>query len=297
VVVSHTRTTIVCLVVGFLPPLLGCEDQVREEWQRAHKSSYESSYQSQIEDGRLQSSEERKAYQAGYKEAYPGHFKESRASGIEEGAKKGAAKAREAAEAGSAWQFYSTSAWVSLVFGILIGVFAQYAILVTCRLSQQLPPVMAFALIPAMNKSLSYSVFERRCRLMLELDEELNKVQATRNLHMAQIQAVHDAVRRQIAAASSVEELTHARLVELANKEFAKIVAAAEAANHVRARQQPVVSAVRNTCTCPHCGNRITFKDQAANKTVKCPYQKCGQPFRLPSLTSDSNDMPPIAKR
>jgi LytS/YehU family sensor histidine kinase len=232
-----------------------------------------------------------------YKSGYQARFEAGRARGIEEGAKKGVAKAHEAAQAGNAWHFYSTSACGGLIFGILVGVVVQYIILVACRLSERLPQVMMFAFIPAITKSLCYTIFERRCRLMLELDEELRKVQATRNLHIAQLQAVHDAVKRRIAAASSVEELTHARLVELANKEFAKIVTAAGEAHQVRSTQQPVVSAARNACTCPHCGNRIMFKDQAANKTVKCPYQNCGRPFRLPSPTCNSSDSPPITKR
>ena len=69
---------------------------------------------------------------------------------------------------------------------------------------------------------------------MVEFDEQLEKVLAARNLKIAQIQAVHDAVKRRVMAASSIEELTEARLVEFANAEFAKIVAEAERANQVQ---------------------------------------------------------------
>lgn len=203
---SASRTPITALLLLTLVlPSTGCRDDVKEAWKMGYEAKYKAAYQAGLESGK--------------------------ARGKEEGGKKGVARARQAAETGGAGQLYLTLACGALICGVIVGLVIQYSILLACRFSERMPFLPLLVFIPAMRESLSYSVFERRCELLLHLDHELDKLRATKSLHAAQIQAVHDAVNRRIMAARSVEELTQARLVELANKEFADIIAASEKAN------------------------------------------------------------------
>jgi len=208
--------------------MAGCKDETKEAWQVAYRANYENAYQAAAEP--------------------------AKARGKEEGDKQGAARAREAAKAGRAWQLYSTLAWWGFVPGILVGIFVQYAILFACQANGRLPGPGTFAFVPAMKRSLCYSVLERRLRLMVEFDEQLEKIRMARNLKVAQVQAVHEAVKRRAMAASSLEELTQSRLLELANAEFAKIVGEAEKIDQLQTIRRPRTKRPRNVCTCPHCG-------------------------------------------
>ena len=251
----------ILLLCAFLLLFAGCKDEMKEAWQMG--------------------------YQANYKAGYQEGLKAGKARGKEEGKKHGVAAASEDAKTGSTWQLYAPLAYGALVPGILLGIFVQYAILFACHLNERLPRPSTFAFVPAMKTSLCYSIFEQRFRLMVEFDEQLNKVLVTKNLKIAQIQAVHDAVRQRVMAASSIEELTETRLVEVANDEFAKIVAESEKINQIENNQRSDKPRLRNVCMCPHCGKRVQFPRKAANTTINCPYQNCGRPIRLPPLQSN----------
>ena len=163
----------------------GCKDETEEAWKVAYRANYERAYQGASETGK--------------------------ARGKAEGEKQGAEAARAAAKTGRAWQLYTPLVCWAVVPGVLVGIFVQYAILFTCQVNGRLPRPATFAFVPALKRSLCYSIFERRFRLMVEFDEQLEKVLAARNLKIAQVQAVHDAVKRRVMAASSIEELTEAR--------------------------------------------------------------------------------------
>ena len=75
--------------LGSLLPFAGCKNEVQEAWQSG--------------------------YNASYKAAQTKAWQEGNARGLEEGKKKGAAAAREAAQTGYAWQLYSTLAWGALL--------------------------------------------------------------------------------------------------------------------------------------------------------------------------------------
>lgn len=248
------------LIFAVLLLFTGCKDETQEAWEVAYRAQYNDSYQAALEIGK--------------------------ARGGLEGKEQGVAAAREAAKDGRAWQLYSTMACWALVPGILAGIVVQYAILFTCQTNGRLPGPATWAFVPGMKKSFCYLIFERRLRLMVELDEQLQKTDAAKNLKLAQVQAVHDAVKRQVMAASSLEELTQARLVELANIEFATIVAEAERINQVQISQRSETKHRRNACACPHCGRRLQFPRKAASTTINCPHSNCGRPIRLPPLQS-----------
>ena len=169
--VSVRRLIVASVFLAFLLPLAGCKDEVQEAWRTGYQANYKAGYQAGLETGKPR--------------------------GKEEGEKRGAAEAREAAETGCAWQLYSTLACVALIFGILVGLFAQYLILLTCRLSGRLPQLSTVAFVPAMKSSLSYSIFEQRRRLMIEVNQELTKLRVTHNMQLAQLQTARDFVVRQ----------------------------------------------------------------------------------------------------
>ena len=77
-------------------------------------------------------------------------------------------------------------------------------------------------------------------------------------------------------SARSIEELSEARFLELANGEFSRIVAASENISRTENGQRSDKLCRRYVCTCPHCGKKIAFKEQAANKNIKCPHPGCG---------------------
>ena len=188
------------LFLAFLLSLPGCQNPEQEAWQKAYEASYNSAYQA----GR----------QAGY------------ARGKQVGDEKGAAAAKVAARTGGAWQLYTNLALGALVLGTGCGLFAQYVILLACRLSERLPQFSTVAFVPAMKSSLAYSVFEQRRRVMVEVTEELTKLRVTHNLQLVQIETTRDYVARKVMAASSIDELSQARFIDLAKMEFSRIVSA-----------------------------------------------------------------------
>ena len=201
------------------------------------------------------------------------------------GEERGTTEAREAASKGSSWRLFTTLAFGAFACGAVVGFVAQYGILLTCHFEERLPSPVLLAFVPGMKGSLSYSIFERRFRLMLDFDEQLKKILATKNLQVAQTQAIHDAVKQRIMSARSIEELSEARFLELANGEFSRIVAESEKISRTENGQRSDKLCRRHVCTCPHCAKRIAFKEQAANTTVKCPHPGCGHSVRLPPLT------------
>ncbi len=247
--VSVRIRTVVPLFFAFLLLLAGCKDEVKEAWQMG--------------------------YDANYKTAHQAGVKAGEARGTEEGAKKGAAKAREAAETGCAWQLYSTLACRALISGIVVGLFVQYAILLTCRLAECLPQQTMIAFIPAMKTS----PCARGCREMLELAEQLDE--ATEKLDFAGIQAVRDSAKRILdVTKKSIDQLRVTHIVERTRDEASRIVnKPEEVLSRTKTGQWPPE---QRLLACPHCRARVRYKEQGAGKTVKCPNQKCGKPFKLP---------------
>lgn len=226
------------------------------------------------------------AYRANYDSTYQSALEAGKARGKEAGEKEGISEARESAKTGRAWRLYTNLAIWALLAGCIVGIFIQYAILFVCQSNRRLPGPLTFPFIPAIKRSLSYSIFERQFRLMVDFDEQLKKVLAARNLKLAQIQAVHEAVKQRVLAASSIEELTEKRLVEVANHEFSKIITESQKLHEYQVHQVAEATKLENIFRCPHCGRRVKFPTKAANKTIGCPYKNCGRPIRLPPLTS-----------
>jgi hypothetical protein len=195
------RTVMLPLLLLLLLPLAGCRNEVQEAYKKAYEANYPVGKQAGVRAGEKR--------------------------GRQEGAKKGSDEAREAAGRGVAWQLYIFLALGAMSGGLVLGLGLQYSVLLAARRSGRVSQLSTVAVVPAMKWSLTYEVFERRRLLMLEVEEELTEMAERQSLQDAQIRAVQEAVERKLKAISSIDELTRARLLELANDEIAKIVSGA----------------------------------------------------------------------
>jgi hypothetical protein len=235
---------------------LGCDTQERRAWKEGYNENYRAAYQ--------------EGWQAG------------EVKGRADGQERGTAAAEWAARAGSDWRFYSTEALCGFVFGFVVGLLAQYSVLIGCGQSGRLPQFLTVAFVPCMKRSLAYAVFERRRALMMDLAETLRQVRAKNKVELAKIQAVRDNVARRLKAIGSIEELNAAHLVELARKEISQIIGASEEeANRAETISQPRPEP-RFTYYCPICWTAVRYDEELVHKTVQCPNSDCCRPLTLP---------------
>lgn len=269
---AKARTVMPPLLLLVLLPLAGCGNEVQEAYKKAYDANYPVGKQAGVKVGEKR--------------------------GREEGTKKGQAAAREAAERGVAWQLYAFLGLGALSGGLGLGLCLQYSLLLAARRSGRVSQLSNVAFVPAMKWSLAYAVFERRRLLMLEVEEELREMARRRSLQDAQIQAVREAVGRKLKAVSSIEELTRARLLELASEEIARIVSGAaekvegfgeerpEADREERPEADRSPQAMR---ACPHCRQLIRYRARRAGATVNCPNPGCARPVKLEPPAEDDN--------
>jgi hypothetical protein len=236
------------LLLLTLLSLIGCKSREEESWQMGHDAN------------------RKIAYEEAWREAAP--------RGEKEGHERGKAEADQAAKTGRAWQLYTTPAILALLFGIIVGVAVQYTVLACCNDAGRVPELVTVAFVPAMKHSLAYSILENKRKLLIWWEEERRRLTAANELKAAHIQAIHDAIVRKLIVMTTLEELTQARLLDLAQHELSKIMLDAE---------QKAVAPVKQSVACPHCGKTIGYSREKAGKTVKCPYASCGRPINLPS--------------
>jgi hypothetical protein len=255
-----------------LLPIIGCKSSEEEAWENGYNANHGTAYHEGWQEGATRDKKE--------------------------GEEKGRQAARNAAQTGSAWQFYSIFAFLALVFGIIIGVSAQYIVLVRCQESDRLPGFLTVALIPAMKSSLAYSALERRHQLMIWLEAEMTSLVALNKLRSAQIRGVHNTIVKKLKAISSIQDFTQARLLELAKKELSKIVSEAEQdAHRLVGGQKPSAQIPRRyVFACPHCSRQFEYRGKRGGKTVNCPHKNCGRPISVPRLSSSGDNVLPTLK-
>ena len=139
--------------------LTGCEDEAKHEWNVAYHSNYELAYRAAVTASTPESKEN--------------------------GEKEGISKAHDAARTGLAKEFYVPIVFWGVGIGVVVGMIIQYSILFTCQATKSMPGFAAFALVPAMRRSLCYSVFARRFRIIVEFNEKLQKEISDRDLKIA----------------------------------------------------------------------------------------------------------------
>lgn len=237
-------TTLILLLT--LLPMIGCKNREQEAWQQGYDANRSA------------------AYQEGWREGAP--------RGEKEGMERGKEKAEHAAQTGRAWQLYKTPAFLALMFGIIVGIAVQYTVLACCNDAGSVPEMVTVALVPAMKHSLAYSILENRRKLLIWWEQEKSRLAAANQLKAAQIQAVHDVVVRKLKVMTALEELTQARLLDLAREELANVVSEAE---------QKARTTTKRSMACPHCGRNIAYPRKKAGKTVNCPYVSCGRSIHL----------------
>jgi len=127
---------------------------------------------------------------------------------------------------------------------------------------------------------------------MIECDEEIRRLSASSNLQARKMKMVHDGVVRRLKTVSTLEELTKARLVDLAQKELSRIVSASEveANRRIDNGQASEKSRAKYSHCCPYCNKAIGYSGKKAGKTVQCPYKKCGRSITLPPVSSVTPD-------
>lgn len=267
---ANARAALCLVSLAFLMALSGCNAKEREAYDNAYKANYPV------------------GYEAGYKEG------EER--GRKEGRERGAEEARAAAQSGGDWRLYARLALLALAVGLALGLLVQYSVLLACRRYERVPQFSTVAFVPAMKLSLAYSIFERRRRVLVEVEEELREMGERRNLQVAQIKEVHDAVERKLKAVSSLEELTQARIVELAAEEFDRIIsAAAEKAERMKEdAARRALSGHHVAYACPHCQQIVRYAERFAGQSVNCPNQACGRSIKLPPMFTGGDGSPVI---
>ena len=120
-------------------------------------------------------------------------------------------------------QFYFTAAMWSLAVGAVAGFVAQYAVLMYWGSTEDLPEFLAVALVPGVKYSHVYIHFDQNRRIMLACDEQLARITAKEKLTKAQIRIAHNAVVMKLRAVASLEDFSHARLLDLAEEELSRI--------------------------------------------------------------------------
>jgi len=82
--------------------------------------------------------------------------------------------------------------------------------------------------VPAIKRSLSFSIFQTRLQLKLHMEEALLRVSNNSSVQKAELEAAYDVMQKKIQASSSIADLASARIVELADDEFSKIISSAQ---------------------------------------------------------------------
>jgi hypothetical protein len=244
-------------------------------------------------------SEEDKVYKSAYDASYKAHqqisFREGAKRGYTEGRKAGLAAAIEAADNGQAWELYLSLALGALLSSLMLGLVLQYSLLVVCRYSGRLPQFSTVIFVPAMKYTTAYRVFKRRRALLMEIDEQLREIAARKNVQIVKIHQLNEVIALKIQSLSSLDELSQAKLVQLAEEELEKIVAASEMkADTILHDQHSIQASTRITHPCPHCHRLIRFSLSSANETVTCPNRECGRQIRLPQIFSPDDEALPI---
>jgi len=256
------RRTILVPCLLLLPALLsGCKNPEQEAWQKGYDSYRESGSQTGRTDGT--------------------------AAGRDEGTKKGVLEAQEAAKTGAAWQLYFTLAIIALTSGLGFGLFIQYAVLVICRLTRQIPEGVFFACIPAIDKSKAYLRFEHQCQVIWEIHSALAKIQATTKLKEEQRRALKNMLIERVRGAQEIEQVGLKQLVRLYKKEMAKIMGEERNDKEDKDRKHTIRRRLRVVYPCPFCKKDVVYKEEWAGRAVKCPHKDCNQPIRLPMVISD----------
>jgi hypothetical protein len=245
-------------------PILGCNSPEEDAWQEGYKANHSA------------------AYQQGWQEGFN--------RGRTAGSQKGKAVAEKAAATGTAWKPYFVLALSSSILGAAVGISAQFAVLIRCRRRGQLPEAVAVGLVPGMKKSVAYSILDRRRRLLIWWDGQVDKIAAKKEIEAAKMKAVKDAVLKKFKTVSSLEDFSQARLLELARDELSRIVAASEREAGRTTDRHSDEKDTRHKYACPHCHKIIAYKGKKGGKTVICPYKECGRPFDFPRLPNCGNN-------
>jgi hypothetical protein len=167
---------------------------------------------------RVDETDYQRGYRAGYSEGFASGYAEASAkSGV-------VAKPPPATRPGPLTSFNLPAFLAALIAAAAFGVALQYSILSDARRKQVLPSLAACAFVPGMRSAFAFRLLEEKTRAMAELAEFLRQVREESRARIAEIETVREEVEARIRAASSLEALFAERTVELAKREFEKIV-------------------------------------------------------------------------
>jgi hypothetical protein len=204
------------------------------------------------------------AYQTSYAAAYEDAYKE----GVAIGRTEGTNSATRSANDGNEWIFYREAAYFALTLGVVIGVAAQYFVLVLTD-PERCVTVAATLLVPAVRHSVVFKHFKRTRELRMAAEEQLEKVRHAERVRLAEIHASREVAIENLLTDSILDELRVKQISNAATDEMARMVASPKP-------ELPPLS-----CKCPSCGRSIGYGRKKAGKEAWCPH--CGKPLMLPT--------------
>jgi hypothetical protein len=224
-----------------------------------------------------------KAWQMAYQSNYERGFNEGRGQDVladrTAAQSAGEQSAKRALTSGTAWVLYRPLAIWSFSSGVLLGIASQFLVLMLFRYQRQLPLFLASALVPGIRRSRAYSLLEINAHAHVEK----SSLNATRQLKLWQIRAIQEIVENRLKATANLDELTQSKLLELADQELDKIVAASQYRQDSARAKTPPPTDLR-FFNCPTCSKRVKFSRHFANKTRPCPNPECGSAITFPSF-------------
>lgn len=254
---SEASRVALSLLFAGVVAFAGCQSAEDKTWQKAYDAQYEKSFQYGQREGEVR--------------------------GRDDGLKAGVIAAEADMKSGRAWALYSSYAGWSAFFGFLTGVTAQYLVLLISRRKRRIPQFLTVAFVPAMKRSFTYTVFERRRTFLTDIRVELKTLQARQQIEAKKLEEVKAGLQRKLDAIASIEELKQARLLTLAEEEIANLLVASEAsAREYRDADDEEAIQFLNTCYCPYCNHPVVYNGNSAGDALECPHEDCGEFFRLP---------------
>jgi hypothetical protein len=190
-----------------------------------------------------------------------------------------------AISSGTGYGPHSTVIALSICCGMLGGAFLQYFVLLVGKSHQCINTFWIALMIPGSKHSAAFGLVMRRRQFILQSKERMASTRVVNEIRFSELLADQALKERQIAAASSIDELCQARLLKLAEEELTAIVTSSE--EGARSLEKGFEASKKQSYVmilCPHCSKRIGSRTGISSKRVTCPYEQCGKVFERCAL-------------
>ncbi|NKB89179.1 MAG: hypothetical protein GKS06_13260 [Acidobacteria bacterium] len=172
---------------------------------------------------------------AGYESGQASGAAQGRRDGIREGTQQGERAGIEAAirtaESGSKLSFYYQPVVRAAMAGAVVGLLVQILFVLHLRSGRGAPGALAVALLPGLRESPGYAADRDFRRRLAELRSRAHlreqEIGDARRAARVRLHARRELEVRRIECASELSELHGGRFAELADQEFARVIAGA----------------------------------------------------------------------